>query len=242
MRLATFNIQNLFHRDKRLMRISRGKCFLDWIKEMDFLMKKDYKTHNDLDRVKELSFLLGFDEAKYPPFVVMRKRGGMLFIRGCYSSKEMMASSLNDWNGWVELQTLPVDLISIENKARVLAEVNPDVLLLQEIEDRASLLEFNNQYLPNFNTVAYEDVLVLQGNDDKGREMAFLSKNGYKIQEVKTYMGEVDEMETPLFEKNLMIYKLTTPSNNHLFLISVHLINSVKGNEEIERIRYLMCI
>ena len=209
MKIATFNIQNLFHRDKSLVKIQAGNAMMNWLNEMDHLMRKYTKTSSDLDRIKELSFLLGFEKISRKSYAVMRRRGGELFFRGCHSSGEMMANSLTDWNGWVPLQTIPVDAIATQNKARVIAEVNADVLLLQEVEDRNSLLEFNNQFLPEFNGIPYRELLVLQGNDGRGQETGMLTKNGFQIQEVRTYSNELDDNGLPIFDKNLVKYEVT---------------------------------
>ena len=99
MKIATFNIQSLFHRDKSLVNIQAGNAVINWLNEMDHLMRKYTKTSNDLDRIKDLSFLLGFEKVSRKSYAVMRRRGGELFFRGCHSSVEIKANSLTDWNG-----------------------------------------------------------------------------------------------------------------------------------------------
>ena len=200
-------------------------------------MRKYTKTSNDLDRIKDLSFLLGFEKVSRKSYAVMRRRGGELFFRGCHSSGEIKANSFTDWNGWVALQTIPVDPVSTQNKARVIAEVNADVLLLQEVEDRNSLLEFNNQLLPEFNGAPYRELLVLQGNDGRGQEMGMLTKNGFQIQEIRTYSNELDDNEKPIFDKNLVKYEITTPLQNKICLLSVHLQEQGKDKENCDALR-----
>jgi len=238
MKIATFNIQNLFHRDKSLVKIQAGNAVINWLNEMDHLMRKYSKTASDLDRIKDLSFLLGFGKISRKSYAVMRRRGGELFFQGCHSSREIQANSLTDWNGWVALQTLPVDPFSTSNKARVIAEVNADVLLLQEVEDRNSLLEFNHQFLPEFNGVPYRELLVLQGNDGRGQEMGMLTKNGFQIQEVRTYSNELDDSGKPVFDKNLVKYEITTPSKNKICLLAVHLQEQGKDKENCDTLRF----
>jgi endonuclease/exonuclease/phosphatase family metal-dependent hydrolase len=238
MKIATFNIQNLFHRDKSLVNIQAGNAVINWLNEMDHLMRKHTKTSNDLDRIKDLSFLLGFEKVSRKSYAVMRRRGGALFFRGCHSSGEIKANSLTDWNGWVALQTIPVDPVATQNKARVIAEVNADVLLLQEVEDRNSLLEFNIQLLPEFNGVPYRELLVLQGNDGRGQEMGMLTKNGFQIQEVRTYGNELDDNGKPIFDKNLVKYEITTPLQNKICLLSVHLQEPGKDKENCDALRF----
>jgi len=109
--------------------------------------------------------------------------------------------------------------------------------LLQKVEDRNSLVEFNNQFLPEFNGVTYRELLVLQGNDGRGQEMGMLTKNGYQIQEVRTYSNELDDNEKPIFDKNLVKYEITTPSQNKICLLSVHLQEQGKDKENSDALR-----
>jgi endonuclease/exonuclease/phosphatase family metal-dependent hydrolase len=238
MKIATFNIQNLFHRDKSLVNIQAGEAVFNWLDEMEYLMNKQSKTASDLDTIKDLSFLLGFDKISNISYAIMRRRIEAMFFRAIHSSGETEANCLTDFNGWVKLQTLPVDPIATQNKARVIAEVNADVLLLQEVENRNSLLEFNNQFLQEFNGVPYRELLVLQGNDGRGQEIGMLTKNGFQIQEVRTYSNELDDSEKPVFEKNLLKYEITTPSKNKIYLLAVHLQEQGKDKENCDALRF----
>jgi len=168
----------------------------------------------------------------------MRRRIEELFFRAIHSSGETKANSLKDFNGWVTFQTIPVDPVATQNKARVIAEVNADILLLQEVEDRNSLSEFNNQFLPEFNGVPYRELLVLQGNDGRGQEIGMLTKNGFQIQEVRTYSNELDDNGKPVFDKNLLKYEITTPSKNKICLLAVHLLEQGKDKENYDALRF----
>ena len=48
MKIATFNIQNLFHRDKSLLEKPYGKNLNDWINELDALMLHPSKSLNQV--------------------------------------------------------------------------------------------------------------------------------------------------------------------------------------------------
>jgi hypothetical protein len=239
MKIATYNIQNLFHRDKSFIKLSAGRSFLNWANEMDFLMRKLLKSSNDLDRIKELSFLLGFENIKRESYAVMRKLGGNLYLRSCNSSLENKASSLSEWNGWIPVQNLPINPVATGNKARVIAEVNADILLLQEIEDRGALAEFNMKLLPGYNMVPYRDLLVLQGNEDRGRELAVLTKNGYKIEKIRSFMDERTVEGELLFDSNLLQYKISTPSKNIFWMVAVHFVDTGRDTESAVNMRLL---
>jgi hypothetical protein len=70
------------------------------------------------------------------------------------------ARKLTHWNGWIKVQTLPIRSEATGYKAQVIAVVTADVLLLCEVEDRASLEEFNQTVLPNAGCAPYAQTFV----------------------------------------------------------------------------------
>lgn len=237
MKIATFNIQNLFHRNKELVKKPTGKCLNNWMEELDSLIRKTKKAPGDQDRMKELLFLLGFEKSIPTPYATMRKKGGELYFKGGASSFESKASDLTQWKGWIEVQTIPIDFLATQNKAKVIAEVNADILLLQEVEDRDSLAQFNWKILQEFNAVPYRDLLVLQGNDGRGRELATLTKNGYEVQKVRTYMSELNADNQLLFDTNFLQMEITTPSGNNFILLGVHFHSSEPDKDKSDYLR-----
>ncbi len=151
----------------------------------------------------------------------MRKRAGFLFLKGMDYSKELKAGELTDWNGWIALQTIPLDQVAVKNKARVIAEVDPDIILLQEIEDRASLEEFNAQLLPESNCEPFQDVAVVQGSDKRGQEIGILLKNGYRIRSVRNHRFDLED--NPNRKKEFFQYEIITPSLQTIWLLAAQL-------------------
>lgn len=221
MKIATFNIQNLFHRDKSLIDKPFGKMLSDWIKELDTLMRKSNNSILEQDRIRELSFLIGFEKSSPKPYAVLRRKSGFLYMKGVHHSTETKACNLTDWNGWIELQTLPIKPSATDNKAKVIADVNADILLLHEIEDRASLEEFNQEILPKFNCKPYAQSFVIQSNDIKGLETAILLREGYTLKTIKTHLigGYSDQFQ------HLLEYEITTPTSKNLWVLAIYLTN-----------------
>ena len=229
MKIATFNIQNLFHRDRSLLEKPYSKCVADWISELDGLMQGNNRATSNAERIQELAFLLGFDKTFDVPYAVMRKRAGFLFLKGMDYSKELKAGELTDWNGWIALQTVPVDSVAVKNKAKVIAEVNPDILLLQEIEDRASLEEFNAQLLPELNCEPFQEVAVVQASDKRGQEMGIMLKNGYRLKSVRRHLFDVEDSPNP--KKEFFQYVFVTPSHQTIWLLAAQLQEETKDKE-----------
>lgn len=235
MKIATFNIQNLFHRDRSFSDKSYGKCVTDWINELDDLMRGNDRATCNAERIQELAFLLGFDKTFDVPYAVTRKRAGFLFLKGMDYSKELKSGELTDWNGWIALQTIPIDSLAVKNKARVITEVNPDILLLQEIEGRASLEEFNAQLLPEVEGESFQEVVVVQGSDKRGQEMGVMLKDGYRIKSIRTHHFEIDNSLNP--KKEFFQYKIETSSKQTILLLAVQLQEETSDKEMTDTYR-----
>ncbi|WP_405290987.1 hypothetical protein [Algibacter sp. Ld11] len=234
MKIATFNIQNLFHRDKSLLEKPVGKVFTDWITELDMLMLQPSKTPSQQDRIRELSFLIGFEKSSARPYAVLRRKAGFLYMKGISHSIENKASDLTNWNGWIELQTIPIQPHATKHKAQVIADVNPDILLLQEIEDRASLEDFNQLILPQFNCKPFEYSFVIQGNDMTSLEMGILLRKDYILEAVRTHNINTEINDDG---KSLIEYEITTPSKEKLWLLNTYLQKRTKNHDESDSIR-----
>ena len=199
MKIASINIQNLFHRDKNLIQTSRNKCVTDWVAELDALMRSSAKSDLDSERIRELSFLLGFERTEPHAYGILRKRNGGLYLKECNYSQEDRASERTNWRGWIPLRTVPISSEAIRNKAHLIAEADADILLIHEVEDRAALDSFNRDYLPEFGIQPFDQVLVLEGNDDRGLAMGVMTKNGYRLDTLKSHTTENDWGGGPLF-------------------------------------------
>tara|TARA_R110000868_G_scaffold44353_2_gene148285 strand:- start:596 stop:1708 length:1113 start_codon:yes stop_codon:yes gene_type:complete len=221
MKIASLNIENIYHRDKGLVRPKLNKCVSDWVSELDSLMNRIQKNANDMDRIRELTFLLGFEKTDHRPFGVLRKRQGELFLKPNGSAHEAKASRLTDWNGWVALQTVAVPYSSTLNKARLIAATDADVLVLQEVEDRASLMDFNRGLLREFDMEAYDQVMHLEGNDGRGLGMAIMAKNSYRLDTLKSHGLELADGQDPIFEVDCQEYAVLTPEGRSVHILSV---------------------
>lgn len=223
MKIATFNIQNLFHRDRSFLEKPFNKNKEEWEIEVDQLLEKPIKSIQDNDRIRELACLVGMDKCNQLPYAVLRRKAGFLFLKGKNYSKELKASELTDWNGWVALQNYPIDPIAVENKARLIADVNPDILVLQEIEDRASLEEFNDEFLSRFGCKPFQKTCVMQGNSKRGQEIGILTRKGYQIQSVRSHIYDSYFSGKIVFDKDLMEYEILTARGNSLWILTTHL-------------------
>lgn len=234
MKIATFNVQNLFHRDKSLIEKPIGKQITDWISELDTLMLQPSKSLNQQSRIRELSFLIGFEKSSPRPYAVLRRKAGFLYMKGLSHSIDNKAGELTDWNGWIELQTVPIHPKATHHKAQVISDVNPDILLLQEIEDRASFEDFNQLVLPEFDCKPFEQAFVIQGNDMNSLEMGIALRQGYNLEAVRTHnINSICNDDG----KNLIEYEISTPSKETIWLLNTYLKKPTKDRTKSDNIR-----
>ncbi len=220
MKIATFNIQNLFYRHRELIQKERSKNLSDWITELDTLLRKYPKGVADNERINDLSFLLGFEKMEDLPYAVLKNKAGDLCFKRQGFQNITKASFLTEWEGWVQLVNRPIHEKAIFSKAYTIAETDPDILILQEVEDRASLLEFNAEFLPLLKVSPYREVLVFETNDPRGLGMGILLKNGYRFQGMKNHLHDLDADGFTLFDVDCQEYEIGTPDGDRLWLLS----------------------
>ena len=78
MRIASYNIQNLFFRDEAFFGTGPSKNFMDWLEEFESLLRKGLRLNEDYRRLRELSFLIGLSKEHSQKYLVLRKHGGVL--------------------------------------------------------------------------------------------------------------------------------------------------------------------
>lgn len=233
MKIASFNVQNLFHRDRSFTEQSMSKSVCDWVNEFDNLLLKENNGNKTTDRLRELSFLLGFNKTYQSPYAVMRKKAGELYLKGMTNSNEMKAGELTDWNGWIKLQTVPIHPASTDHKAKVISDINPDILILQEVEDRMSLEEFNSLILPKFDCEPFTDCIIIPGAEAKGREQALLLKNGYHVNSIKLHILDISEYPT----NELIEYIIKEDNGKIIHVLSAYFYDDSSNQERAFEIR-----
>lgn len=79
---------------------------------------------------------------------------------------------MKDWDGSVRFRRAKFSDIARGNTAKVIRDVKADVICLVEVEDRPVLSAFNSQRLYS----RYRYNMLIDGNDDRGIDVALLSK------------------------------------------------------------------
>jgi endonuclease/exonuclease/phosphatase family metal-dependent hydrolase len=249
MRIASFNVENMFDRAKALNGAdwTEGKAALEAHKELNRLFEQQTYSDATKERILTLLKAQGMMKQDEGPLMILRKIRGHLIKRARTAPPEIVASGRDDWVGWVELKTEPVDEQASQNTARVIAAVNADVLGVIEAEDRITLKRFNELLLPEVGAAPYEHVMLVDGNDDRGIDVGCLTRFNFPIKSIRSHVDDKDTVGV-IFSRDCAEYEIHLPSGNVLWLLVNHLkskgygdqaSNDAKRKRQAERVREL---
>jgi endonuclease/exonuclease/phosphatase family metal-dependent hydrolase len=222
MKIASFNIENIFQRHTWLISAYRKSRLEDWEAELNTLMARELKTPQDTERIEELLGFLKFDKQADRPRLELKHFSTGFGIRFNDSGYLPKASRLTGWEGWMRLATQPISERAIFHKAKVIADVNPDILLLQEVEGRNTLTEFHQRFLKNEFRLHYEELHFSPTNDLFDRGMALLLKPGYRLNTVRPHLNEKDKNGKLIFDFDVVEYVIDTTVGGELLCFHAH--------------------
>nr|BFE61289.1 hypothetical protein GCM10020063_058150 [Dactylosporangium thailandense] len=234
MRLATFNVENLFARAKAMDGTVReaGQPALAAFEVFNRIAAHDEYSPQDktamLDALATLGVLVQtrdgrrlnprqFDTA----WALLRENRGDFLAAPADREPHIVAGGRGDWTGWVELITEPVDETGTRMTARVIGDLAADVLCLVEAENRPALVRFNDELLGR----RYEHAMLVDGNDPRGIDVGLLCTGAIGIDWVRSHV-DVPDPAVPgkrLFSRDCPLYKLRLDGGVDLYLLLNHL-------------------
>lgn len=233
LRIATFNVENLFERAIALNYAdnAKGQPFLDDYHELNSLFNKPKYSAADKARILKL---MGKHKltATRPQnrHLEFRKIRGQLFSRQG-GTLRVVADGREDWLGWLELKDKNVDDRAVHNTARVIAAVDADVLALVEVEHRPALLSFHDGVLEPIlrktGRKGYPYALVVDGNDKRGIDVAILSR--HPVTDITPHIFDVPGAP-PIFSRDCCEYFVEVPGIERRLLVMANHFTS-KGSD-----------
>ena len=183
MRIASFNVQSLFDRAKALNPHDwdAGRPALEQQARINALLAEPVYTDAIKTEIVALLMALGLakkdDGGKYAR---LRQNRGKL-VKRSQGHLEVVASGREDWIGWVELETEPVNELATRHTAMLMRDVDADVLGVIEAENRIALKNFSAILLKQIGSDRYPHVMAIDGNDDRGIDVGMLTKAAWEI-------------------------------------------------------------
>jgi len=222
MRIATFNVENLFERPA-IMNMddwSAGKTVLvDYTRLNDLISTKTYSQANKdeiLNIMARYSGLIQNEESKY---LRLRTVRGQFIKAG--KPPAIVADGRADWIGWFELVTEMVAETAIENTARVIRALNSDVVCVVEAEGRIALKHFNETALPKVGGKPFDHVMLIDGNDSRGIDVGVLVRGPWAIKQIASHVDDHDSVGI-VFSRDCAEYLITGESDARVLLLENH--------------------
>lgn len=224
MRLAAFNVENLFDRAKAMNLDSweDGRLVLERFDELSRLLGEVAYSGPAKARMVELLGALGLERTDLAPFVILRRSRGGLLRRPRAGGVEITASGRADWVGSLELRDEPIDEHAMRNTARVMIDLEADVLAVVEAESRPVLDAFNREILPALGGTPFRHVMVIDGNDARGIDVGLMSRAGFPIGRMRSHVDDRLPDGQPLFSRDCPEYEVTTPAGSRLLVLVNH--------------------
>jgi endonuclease/exonuclease/phosphatase family metal-dependent hydrolase len=225
MRLAVYNVENLFDRPKamNLGSWSEGKPILQDFAALSELLGEVEYTAAHKTRMAELMIRLGLEKRDEARFVLLRRSRGQLLRRPKSGGIEIVADGRADWAGSLELQDEPVDEIAMRNTAAVIRDVNADVLAVIEAESRPVLDRFNRQILKAVGGKPLRHVMVIDGNDSRGIDVGLMTGPNHPIGLMRSHVDDRDGRGSAIFSRDCPEYAIPLAGGRTLWVLVNHL-------------------
>ncbi|MFF3844331.1 endonuclease/exonuclease/phosphatase family protein [Streptomyces sp. NPDC002328] len=244
IRIGTFNMENLFRRPTafRLQdpaeRAEILGDFAQLVALLDLLAYGDTEK-KEIARIVKKHRAYAVDPEDPPPIFINQARPGKdsgLFRTsgsGKNTTVEVTAKGRAAWAGWAELGQEDLDLDVVRNTGRVVSEVDADILLAVEVEDRLTLERFNTQVLAGaLGRRPYPYNLLIDGNDSRGIDIGILSR--HPITSVRSHVFDTDP-ERPderLFSRDCPEFQIGL-NGTPLVLLGNHLKSKFRDDPEL---------
>lgn len=160
VRIASFNVENLFERPKAFNKAnwSIGKSALDAYREVSALFSIPVYSAEDKNRIFDLLVALDIYSVndhgairrkltQSQPWACLRKnrvKSGREAENQSESIK-IAANARDDWIGWIALPKEPTIETSIRMMTRAIKDVGDDIIGIIEAVDRPPLVRFNKE-------------------------------------------------------------------------------------------------
>lgn len=232
VRIASFNVENLFERPRAFSAtdLDVAEPVLNAYRDVNMLIKKEEYTPADKEQIRDLLVILDIysvdaqgvirrKETISPKWAWLRKNRGA-FDRQPQDptqSVEVVAEGRGDWIGWIELATEPTNEIGTRMTARVIRDVNADILGIIEAEDRPSLCRFNEELLEK----QYRHAMLVDGNDERGIDVGIMTREDFRILSICSNVDTEDTQGT-VFSRDCPQYEIRTPSGNVVHVLVNH--------------------
>ncbi len=175
---------------------------------------------------------LDLEKSDIGDFVILRRNRGALLRRPRSGGVEIVADGRADWVGSLELRDEPIDEQAMRNTARVMRDIEVDVLGVVEVESRPVLRDFNNDVITALGGEAYRHAMVIDGNDSRGIDVGLLTRREFPIGLLRSHVDDMMGERELIFSRDCAEYEVTTPSGARILLMLNHFKSKGFGSQQ----------
>lgn len=233
MRLASFNVENMFERPAamNLPKWSDGKGVLeDFTKLNDLIERATYTAQVKKQLLALLTKNTGLLTQGASKFIRLREKSRKLVKKPKNQPHEIAVSGRADWIGWFELVTAPINERALENTARIVDRVNADLLCVVEADSRPALVRFNEGVMAKVGAQPYAHVMLVDGNDDRGIDVGIVTRAGFEIESIVSHVDDRDATGV-IFSRDCAEYSIRLPGGESLLLLVNHFKSKGYGSQ-----------
>jgi endonuclease/exonuclease/phosphatase family metal-dependent hydrolase len=202
---------------------AEGKPTLQRFAELSELLGQVSYTDARKAKMAKLMIELGLERRDDARFVILRRNKGQLLRRPKAGGIEILAEGRADWAGSLELVEEPVDEIAMRLTARVIADLNADVLAIVETESRLVLKQFNDLLVKAEGGEPMRHVMVIDGNDGRGIDVGLMTSGAYPIGVVRSHVDDRDAKGRSIFSRDCPEYAVQLADGKTLWVLVNHL-------------------
>lgn len=234
IRIATFNLENLFTRPSAMSFASdvAGRQAIEDHAELNGIVAKDVYTPEDKERLIELSERYKFHVLNPPKnaLVQLQKIRGKLFRKPQNGPLEVVADGRAAWTGWFELRREDVKWQATYNTGRVISERRPDILMVVEVENRPTLKRFCEQVLEAEFQFTYPHFMVIDGNDDRGIDVGIASR--FPIVEIRSHVDDPGPGGGTVFSRDCPEFDIELSGARRIVVLPNHFKSKRNGDDQ----------
>lgn len=215
LRIASFNVENLFTRAK-ILNLSDHSVVSDALADvaaLDALLRKP--TYTAATKTKIVALY-----KKVAEYITVREDRAKLFDK---AKTKVVASGADDWDGAIEFKRAKFSEMARENTAEVIKKVDADIACIVEAEDRPALSSFNQELL---DSKKFKYAMLIDGNDQRGIDVGALSQ--FPIRSLKTHMYD-GTPSSRTFSRDCLRVELEWTATKSIHLLCNHFKSKSEG-------------
>lgn len=235
IRIGSFNVENLFERPKAMSQpmTAGGNPVLDAHARVNTLLRLTEYTADVKAEILQHLATLGLERSDSAEFAVLQQvRGRLLKRPAAPAPVEVVASGRADWIGWVDLTRERVDELAMTHTARVISDVDADVMAVVEADSRVALKHFTDAGVVTADgKPLFPRVMLVDGNDDRGIDVGLLAKGRHRIVDIVSHVDDVDDSGRHIFSRDCPEYTVELDGGSRVTLLVNHLKSKGYGRQ-----------